>query len=88
MLKGTRGSVHFTIYRSDPKQTEFINFYMAFSGKLFPQNRWVKLAAMIPWGVVEECDKKTLDATQMGAPAKSARIAFGALFIGAPRPLR
>lgn len=81
MLKGSRKSVHLTMYRNDPKQTEFIDFYMPFSGKLSPQNRWVKLAGMIPWGVVEECYKKSLDGTQMGAPAKSARIAFGALII-------
>jgi len=69
------------MYRNDPKQTEFINFHMPFGGKLSPENRWVKLAAMIPWHEIEDAYKKSLDGTGMGAPAKSGRIAFGALVI-------
>lgn len=69
------------MYRSDLKQTEFADFYLPFGGKLLASNRWVKLAAMIPWGEVEECYRKSFAGTGMGAPAKSARIAFGALII-------
>jgi hypothetical protein len=69
------------MYRNDLKQTEFIDFYMPFGGKLSAGNRWVKLAAMIPWAEIEEAYKKSLDGTGMGAPAKSGRIAFGALVI-------
>jgi hypothetical protein len=69
------------MYRNDLKQTEFLDFYMPFGGKLSAGNRWVKLAAMIPWGEIEEAYKKSLDGTGMGAPAKSGRIAFGALVI-------
>jgi len=69
------------MYRSDLNQTEFADFYLPFGGKLLASNRWVKLAAMIPWGKVEECYRKSFAGTGMGAPAKSARIAFGALII-------
>ncbi len=69
------------MYRDDPKQTEFLDFYMPFGGKLSTGNRWVKLAAMIPWGDIEEAYKNSLNGTGMGAPAKSGRIAFGALVI-------
>ena len=30
---------------------EFVDFYMPFSGKLNPDNRWVKLARLVPWAV-------------------------------------
>lgn len=69
------------MYRSDLKQTQFADFYLPFGGKLLASNRWVKLAAMIPWGEVEACYRKSFTGTGMGAPAKSARIAFGALII-------
>jgi len=69
------------MYQNDPKQTEFIDFYMPFGGKLSATNRWVKLARMIPWAEIEEAYRKSLDDTKMGAPAKSGRIAFGALII-------
>ena len=69
------------MYRNDLKQTEFVDFYMPFGGKLSTENRWVKLAAMIPWNEIEEVYKRNLDGTGMGAPAKSGRIAFGALVI-------
>lgn len=69
------------MYRSDLHQSEFADFHLPFGGKLLASNRWVKLAAMIPWGEVEECYRKSFKGTGMGAPAKTARIAFGALII-------
>jgi len=59
---------------------EFVDFYMPFSGKLNPENRWVKLAQIVPWELAEQiyadafCD-------DFGAPALSARVALGALLI-------
>ncbi len=29
-------------------QPEFVDFYLPFGGKLDPDNRWVKLAALMP----------------------------------------
>jgi len=67
--------------RSDLKQTEFVDFYLPFGGKLSAENRWVKLAEMIPWKEVEAAYQKSLSDSGIGAPAKSSRIAFGALII-------
>jgi len=69
------------MYRSDPHQSEFNDFYLPFGGKLSASNRWVKLAGLVPWEKIEECYRQSFQGTGMGAPAKSARIAFGALVI-------
>jgi transposase, IS5 family len=66
--------------RSTPGQLSFENFYLPFGGKLSPDNRWVKLAALIPWEAFEAEYAAQLSAG-MGAPAKSFRIALGALII-------
>jgi len=69
------------VYRRNvSRQLEFVDFYMPFSGKLNPDNRWVKLAEIVPWQLAEQiyadafCD-------DFGAPALSARVALGALLI-------
>lgn len=67
--------------RNAPNQTEFVDFLLPFGGKLKISNRWVKLADMMPWQVVEECYAESLAGTGMGSPAKSGRIAYGALVI-------
>jgi hypothetical protein len=67
--------------KTDPNQTEFINFYLPFSGRLKASNRWAKLSKLVPWDVVERCYAESFAGTRMGAPAKSGRIAYGALLI-------
>ena len=62
-------------------QTEFLDFYLPFNGRLNTSNRWAKLADMVPWDVVESCYAESLAGTGQGAPAKSGRIAYGALLI-------
>jgi IS5 family transposase len=62
-------------------QLEFIDFYLPFGGKMDKNNRWVKLAGISPWESVEKHYREQLANTGMGAPAKSGRIAFGALVI-------
>jgi len=69
------------MYRNDPHQSEFADFCLPFGGKLLASNRWVKLAGLVPWNEIEECYRQSFKGTGMGAPAKSARIAFGALII-------
>ena len=64
-----------------PPQPEFVDFYLPFGGKLDPENRWVKLGDMIPWGLVEERYAKSLSESGMGAPPLPARVAFGAMII-------
>lgn len=69
------------MYRiSPPGQLSFENFYLPFGGKLSSDNRWVKLAKLIPWETVEANYAEQFSAT-MGAPAKSFRLALGALII-------
>ena len=65
----------------DIRQQEFENFYLPFEGSLNPKNRWVKLAEIIPWEEFEQKYAEKLAGTGMGSPAKSFRIALGALII-------
>ena len=37
------------MYRSDLHQPEFEDFYLPFGGQLSAENRWVKLAGLVPW---------------------------------------
>ena len=66
--------------RPDPDQLSFENFYLPFGGKLSAENRWVKLAELIPWEQFEALYAEQFD-RQQGAPAKSFRVALGSLII-------
>ncbi|MDP8936030.1 MAG: IS5 family transposase [Cyanobacteriota bacterium] len=55
-------------------------FELPFGGSLSPDNRWVKMAELIPWSEFEAEYAKNFP-TEVGAPAKSFRIALGALII-------
>lgn len=69
---------------TNPSQAEFPDFYLPFGGKLDPNNRWLQLAGIVPWEVVESCyriSKEPARPEQGGAPALPARVAFGALII-------
>lgn len=48
-------------------------------GNLSPENRWVRLATMIPWDEIDDAYAENF--TNNGAPAHPARMAFGALVI-------
>ena len=63
-----------------PGQLSFENFYLPFGGKLSGENRWVKLANLIPWEAVETEYSQQFSSSE-GAPAKSCRVALGALII-------
>ena len=54
---------------------------MPFGGHLHSGNRWVQLAKLIPWEKIEKKYEKNFAESGMGAPAKSVRIALGALII-------
>lgn len=56
------------------------NFVLPFEGKLSEDNRWVIMAELIPWTEFEDEYAKLFD-QKMGAPAKSFRMALGALII-------
>ena len=56
------------------------DFELPSCGRLSPDNRWVKMAELIPWSEFEAEYAKNFP-TEMGAPAKSFRMALGALII-------
>jgi len=56
------------------------NFCLPFGSKLSAENRWVKLAELIPWEEFE-AEYAAQFSNGIGAPAKSFRIALGALII-------
>ena len=69
------------MYRDNQKQLKFENFYLPFGGRLRSDNRWVRLAKLIPWHEFEDHYASSLAGTGMGAPAMSVRVALGALII-------
>jgi hypothetical protein len=66
--------------KNDLNQLTFENFYLPFGGHLRGDNRWVILSEQIPWTHIEQA-YGALFPSDEGCPAKSARMAFGALFI-------
>ncbi len=62
------------------KKSSQISFILPFGGKLSPNNRWIKLANLLPWEEIEEDYAKNFP-SRRGAPGKSARMALAALII-------
>lgn len=56
------------------------NFVFPASGQLYPHNRWVIMANLIPWSEFEANYEQNFS-PKMGAPAKPFRMALGALMI-------
>jgi hypothetical protein len=56
------------------------SFELTFEGKLSSDNRWVIMANLIPWKEFES-EYSSGFSEEMGAPAKSFRMALGALII-------
>jgi len=69
------------MYRHNEEQFEFEDFHLPFGGRLRSDNRWVRLAKLIPWREVEKVYASSLAGTGQGAPAMSVRVALGALII-------
>ena len=61
-------------------QLSIEEFHVPFGGTLDPNNRWVVFSSLMPWEELEETYAPQFSPTT-GAPAKSVRLAFGALFI-------
>lgn len=71
-----------SMYHSHKGQTSVFDNPVNFIGaKLSPQNRWVKMAEMIPWDLIDEKYSKNFKTLNVGNPAKAARMAVGALII-------
>jgi transposase, IS5 family len=69
------------MYRStEPRQLEFPDFYLPFSGHLDPDNRWIALARLVPWELAEQIYHQEL-CEDFGQPIVPARTALGALLI-------
>jgi IS5 family transposase len=70
------------MYRQpDVNQLAFEDFVLPFGGKLRNDNRWVLLANQIPWAVVEAAYAQQFSQEDLGSPAKSSRLALGALIL-------
>lgn len=57
------------------------DFFLPFCGKLNEDNRWVKLAQVIPWRKVERHYGEQFKSRTMGQEAYPVRMALGALII-------
>lgn len=68
------------MYRHNEKQL-VLDFDLPFGGKLSPDNRWIKLAHLIPWEEFEGEYQKKLSRVGQGPPAMSARMALATLII-------
>ena len=68
--------------RKHRHQLTFEDFFLPFGGKLSGDNRWIKLAELIPWDELED-DYASQFCKGFGAPAKPFRMALGALIIKA-----
>lgn len=69
------------MYRKAQKQEKAAeNSELPFGGKLASDNRWVIMANMIPWSEFE-AEYAEIFSARMGAPAKTFRMALGALII-------
>lgn len=70
------------MYRKTPEaQLAFEDFYLPFGGKLSRDNRWVRLASIIPWDLAESFYSEQFSQNPQGPSAKPARLALGALII-------
>ena len=69
------------MYKSDNKlQSSFLDFNQPMGLHMNPENRWIKMADMIPWDVFEK-KYKHLFKSKTGNVAKPLRMALGSLII-------
>jgi len=66
------------VYTKTSPQPSFPNFLLPFEGELKANNPWIVLADLIPWDEFEAQYAEQFHAS-LGAPAKSLRLALGAL---------
>lgn len=71
----------YRMYRMrDKKQLTMDEFYLPFGEGLRADNRWVKLARLMPWDMIEEMYAESFS-LEKGRPSIPSRIAFGAIFV-------
>ena len=71
------------VYRQSEseRQFSFADFYLPFGGSLDGENRWVRLAGLIPWSEFESEYAEQFAASGQGAPAIRFRTALAAILI-------
>ena len=70
------------MYEKKTKQVSFDENPNSFiDARLSPENRWIKLAHIIPWSRLEGRYHQTFANPKVGNPAKSCRMAIGSLLI-------
>lgn len=79
--EGPLKSVHLMIRYHSQKQLTLTGFSSPFRTRLDPENRWVKLADLIPWDDLARAYHKSLLSPSQGRPAKDARMVIGAVII-------
>jgi len=65
------------IRTEDDRQLTFI---LPFGGRLIPDNRWMKLSSVVPWGDLEPAYNAVMNMKE-GRPSKPARLVIGAMII-------
>ncbi len=68
--------------RESSHQLSFEDYFLPFGGKPSGDNRWIKLADLIPWDELQD-DYAAKFCKGFGAPVKPFRVALGALMIKA-----
>ena len=68
--------------KADKAQMSIEGFFTPFGGTLDENNRWVKLAELMPWDLIEDLYAENFQNDRNdGRPAYPSRIAFGAIYI-------
>ena len=68
--------------KSDRNQLNLDEFILPFGGRLSADNRWVKMAVVMPWEMIEDYYAESFkNENPDGNPPIPARIAFGAIYI-------
>lgn len=74
--------------KSERLQMTLEDFVLPFGGRLSAENRWVKLAGLMPWDMIEDIYARNFKNERPdGRPTLPARMAFGALHIQATETL-
>ncbi|PIE52751.1 hypothetical protein CSA37_04840 [Candidatus Fermentibacteria bacterium] len=69
------------LYQHNNRQLEIEAFKTPFRTPLDTENRWVKLAKLVPWDFVEEVYLRSLGRKKEGQRALPGRFAFGSILI-------
>jgi hypothetical protein len=68
--------------KPDRNQIDLNEFILPFGGWLSPDNRWIKMASLMPWEMIEDFYAESFKGENPdGRRPLSARIAFGAIYI-------